>query len=291
MSPQLEDQYKTTIHELVKRVLELEKWKRNVTGDSPLFDIANEHTPNELGGDQNDYDPGFYDVLRINSGSNISITGIARGQKGRFLEFINVGTGRITFPDESASSLAENRIATPYNEPIVLLTNARARFYYDSTSQRWTLSDAPSIQGTYGRTAFVSSTAPQTIHTTTETQLTLMNSVLFDEWGYWDAVNSRFLIPAGENGIYLVGIRAGWNSAVAGGTLRQITIQYNGNKAVGISAVPNIANIGTNMEALAVVRMVSGDFVNFYGRQDSVGDLDIAGASASIPIVYFSKLQ
>src|SRR5687768_18514198 len=96
----LEDRYKSIIHQLVWRRTNLATWRRNVTGDRPLFDIANEHTPASLSTRQNNYDTGWYDVLRINATANINITGITKGKKGRFLEFINVGTGRITFLDE-----------------------------------------------------------------------------------------------------------------------------------------------------------------------------------------------
>lgn len=288
----LEDQYKSTIHELVQRVLKLEKWKRDSTGDSPLFDIANEHTPNIIGGDQNDYDPGFYDVLRVSSATNISITGLSRGQKGRFLEFINVGTGRLTFTHEDASSIAANRISTPYGEAVVLLTNARATFYYDSTNSRWSLSDAPNIMGTYGRSAVIASSVGtiDTVPTGADTVLT-PDQVITDEWGYWDSANYRFQIPANENGLYLACFSASWVPAAAGGTLRQIRIMRNGASNVGCLGVPNIATINTNMLVVSSVRMSGGDYVEFQGRQDSGGDLDIIRYSVTAPVAFFSKLE
>jgi len=204
--------FDTTLMRLVKDVNEIKSALRRTVANLPLFDIANENTPASLSTDQNDYAPGNYDVLRINATANISITGFANGKKGRFLEIINVGTGRISYPDESASSIAINRISTPYDQTVVQLTNARIRFYYDSTNERWTISDPPNIQGEFGRFAIVShsSTTVQTVAAFTEVDLEL-DTVVSDDWGYWDATNKYFVIPSGESGLYSLSVSFYWS--------------------------------------------------------------------------------
>lgn len=197
--------FDTTLMRLIKDMQEVRAALRHVTTNLPLYDVANENTPASISTDQNDYVPGNYDVLRINATANVSITGISAGKKGRFLEIINVGTGRIAFPDESASSLAANRIATPYDQTVTLLPNARARFYYDDTQSRWTVADLPNIQGEFGKYAVLASGTPATPwQTVTASTYTRLNppSVTTDEWGYWDSANRKFTVPAGERGFY-----------------------------------------------------------------------------------------
>ena len=157
MSPIRHDE---TLMRLIRDVNEIKSALRHTVVNLPLYDIANENTPASISTDQNDYVPGNYDVLRLNATADISITGFANGKKGRFLEIINVGTGRISFPDESTSSTAINRIATPYDQTVTLLPNARCRFYYDSTQERWTVADLPNIQGEFGKFAVLTSGNP-----------------------------------------------------------------------------------------------------------------------------------
>lgn len=288
----LEDRYKSTIHDLVRRMLILEKWRRDVTGDSPLFDIANEHTPSSLSTDQNNYDPGWYDVLRINATADISITGITKGKKGRFLEFINIGTGRITFPDESGSSLAANRISTPYDQPSTLLTNARATFYYDSTNQRWTLSDAPNISGLLGKTAVIGHSAINVTNVPNDTETVLTpDTVLNDDWDYWDAVNFRFQIPSTEGGVYLAAVYGFWEGHATVDTLRQILI-YRGAIAIGGYGVPNnVTSDAVHMNVFAPVRLTGGQNIEFRALQKSGGSLNFRRADSGSPVFVFSKLE
>lgn len=132
-----EKDYKSIIHELVQKVNDLDKKQRESIGNSPLFDIANENTPTVLGASQNNYDPGNYDVLRLESSLAVNISGISGGKKGRFLEVINVGTFNVSLLHESALSTAANRIVNSTLGTIVLTQYARRRLYYDSTLERW----------------------------------------------------------------------------------------------------------------------------------------------------------
>lgn len=205
--------FDSTLMRLIKDVNEIKAALRHVTTNLPLYDVANENTPASISTDQNNYVPGNYDVLRINATADVTITGIANGKKGRFLEIINIGTGRISFTDEDNNSLAINRISTPYDQTVTLLTNARTSFYYDSTQERWTVADLPNIQGQFGRYAIIShdSTTIQTISAFTDTTLQ-PNNVISDEWGYWDSTNFKFTVPSGESGLYSLHISFYWSS-------------------------------------------------------------------------------
>lgn len=124
------------ISEIVRRITDLERLSRAVVGKAPLFDIANENTPAQLTGDQNNYDPGDYDVLRISSTLGITFTGFSGGLKGRFLELVNVGSFSISLSRENASSDPANRIQAS-TATVVIAAQSHRRIYYDSTQQRW----------------------------------------------------------------------------------------------------------------------------------------------------------
>jgi len=284
--------FDTTLQRLIKDMHEVRSALRHLNTNLPLYDVSNENTPDPISTDQDDYVPGNYDILRVNATADFTFTGFRNGKKGRFLEILNVGTGTIRYTDEDANSSAENRIATPYNEPIDQLPNARVRFYYDSTQERWTLSDAPNIQGIFGKSAIIthSTTTIITPNTNTETLLT-PDTIVSDEWGYWDNTNSRFVVPAGENGIYLVGASFSWATTLGGGTLRQVRIMRNGTGNRGSIGVPNISNIATNMFVCSPVRLLETEYVEFQVRQDSGGALNCNLHGALNPAIFFIKLQ
>lgn len=271
---------------LIKRVDYIQSILRKVTVNLPLFDIANENTPTQLTTDQNNYVIGNYDVLQISSDKDVNITGLRGGVKGRFLEILNAGDNRISFLDDDTNSDAENRIATPYNETIVILPNARVRFYYDSSKQRWTLADAPNIQGQFGRSALVGGASVITVPTATETKVTF-DTVFSDDWGYFDSANNRFVVPNGETGTYLISLTGGFDSAVSGGTLRQVRITIDGGATqVAGLGVSNRGGIATNICIFSPIRLTSGNYIEFYVRQDSGSDLNYDPNAA-----YFSKLH
>lgn len=276
----LTDQYKGVTMDLVQRVLKLEKWRRDKTGDSPLFDIANEHTPATLSANQNDYDPGFYDVLRIDATLALSITGITRGQKGRFLELCNISSFNITLPYESTSSVAANRIINSSGEDIRLFPTGRVRLYYDSTLARWVISDPPSWKGKYGmatRLYLASASSTQTISTGAGGEKILLDSIVAtigDPYGFFDAGNNRIVIPTGMDGFYMGGVMGTWASHVTADTRRLLAYQHNGVER-GIT-VPAVAN--AQMRALCPISLVcaAGDIIDFYAYQESGGDLDLS---------------
>lgn len=123
--------------EIVKRITNIEREIRKPTSDNPAFRLYSENSPSMLTASMNDYDPGNYDVIRLESNAAISITGFLGGMLGRELRIYNVGGYVITLSHQSSSSLQPNRILTYNSTSITLNPNARAILYYDFTTQRW----------------------------------------------------------------------------------------------------------------------------------------------------------
>lgn len=280
-----------TILRLVRDVNNIQSALRRVTSNLPLFDIANENTPATLTTNQDNYVPGNYDILRLSSTADVTITGFRGGVKGRSLEILNSGSFVISFSHASTSSLPENRILLPYEQRVSLLPTARVRFYYDSTRQRWTLSDPPTIQGLFGKAALVGFLS-QTIPTGVETLITA-STIFSDEWGYWDSTNYRFAVPSGESGLYIASCSISWAGAGAGleTTLRQIRMMVDGGLNVGSLGIPGVVGAGaTNMFVCNIIRLKTGQYVEFTARQDTGGDLNL-NTHSNAPALFFCKLQ
>lgn len=275
--------YKGLTRELVKRIGLLEKWKRDKTGDSPLFDIANENTPAALTEDQNNYDPGYYDVLRLDATGDVTITGIAKGKKGRFLELYNISSRVITLARNHPSSNAANRIVNPTDGDILLFSNARAALYYDATIQKWVVPDMPSWKGAYGISAAVS-TGSQSIADDGNAHKLSVTLATADQYSLFDSANYRFVLPTGMNGMWVGEFHAYWDPHATGGNERFIGMNVNGFARSGLT-VPSVANT-SQWQTLAIGEILNqGDILEFYARQVSGGALDIRSV-----FIYLAKI-
>lgn len=179
------------------------KW---IGGDqASIYDVVNESTPAQITANQNNYDIGLAEVLRIDLNAAHSITGLTGGVKGRFLEIVNISSYNLTLVHESGSSSAANRFKIPGSENIVLFPTARVRLYYDSTQQRWLIQDKPSWMGTYGMSFGGSYTAAQSIPDNSTTQVTNW-TVYTDGWSMFNVAGQKIVIPS--TGVYM-GVFAG----------------------------------------------------------------------------------
>lgn len=276
---------------LIKDVNDIKSALRRSVGNLPLYDIANENTPDPVSVNQNNYQIGNYDILRINATTNVSFSGFTGGVKGRFLEILNVGAGKIKYLHNSTNSNPENRLYLPYGMNVDQLYGTRVRFYYDISTQRWTLASQPNSQGYFGKTAIVtnSSDVIDTIPTNIETKLT-PDTITLDEWGYYDMANSKFRIPSGEFGLYIVGANISWVSSVSGGTLRQIRVIVSGVHNYTSLGVPNIGGQATNMFVCNLIFLTENHTVEFHARQDSGGDLNCRIHGANLPAFILAKI-
>lgn len=284
--------FDTTLMRLIKDMQEVRAALRHVTTNLPLYDVANENTPASISTDQNDYVPGNYDVLRIDATANVSITGISGGKKGRFLEIINVGTGRISFPDESASSIAANRIATPYDQTVTLLPNARVRFYYDNTQERWTVSDLPNIQGEFGKLAYISNSVQKIVTVAKEVFTPIIpDTIVSDTWGYWNPSTGRFVIPNGESGLYLLVLSLYWSSAVSEVWYGDILV-VSATKTYALLYWPSDSQTYHPEHAAVVAYLTPGEYLEVQGYQTSVftTSRDINTNAVGSPVFTFCKI-
>lgn len=293
MSPIRHDE---TLMRLIRDVNEIKSALRRTVANLPLYDIANENTPTALSTDQNDYVPGNYDVLRLNATADVSITGFANGKKGRFLEIINVGTGRISFPDESTSSIAINRIATQYDQTVTLLPNARCRFYYDSTQERWTVADLPNIQGQFGKYAIISHSTQIVLDNVAAFSVTDVtpDTVTSDEWGYWDTTNKLFRIPTGESGLYSLVINYKWNNADTNDYTSNTLIYKNTSDLVGQAYSKMFGADNNNWPVLCMANFFaeSGDEIDIRVQQSNGASAtrDLLLIATGAPLICFSKI-
>lgn len=125
--------------EVLKRIRKLEEDARQSGANFPVFDLSSENTPPQITADQNDYEPGNYDVLRLSSDANRTISGIAGGMKGRCLTLWNVGNYSLSLSNQSSSSLAVNRILSSTGANVTIAPNGKKELYYDYTTLRWRL--------------------------------------------------------------------------------------------------------------------------------------------------------
>lgn len=123
--------------QILEKITDLSRRLRNLEYANPVFDVNNENTPAQITVDQNDYDPGNYDVLRISTDASRAITGLSGGVKGRRLLLLNVGSFAFTLPNQSGSSAVQNRIITQSGGTVTVAANGAAKLYYDSTTLRW----------------------------------------------------------------------------------------------------------------------------------------------------------
>jgi len=127
--------------QLIKDINELRAEIKRLSVNQPIYDVANENTPAQLTTNQNNYDIGNYDILRMSSSVAVSITGFTGGVKGRLLRIFNVGSYAITLVYQSASSSAANRFRFANGTSAIIVPDSNVTLYYDSTLQRWVAGD------------------------------------------------------------------------------------------------------------------------------------------------------
>lgn len=105
--------YDEIIAEILKELNRQREAIRQATAQRHLYEILNVNRPAQLTANQNNYDPGDFDVLTLTSDASRNITGISGGVEGRALYLNNNGTQNIVLVHQSALSSAENRLALP----------------------------------------------------------------------------------------------------------------------------------------------------------------------------------
>lgn len=188
---------------LIKDVNNIRSALRRVTVNLPLFDIANENSPTQFTGDQDNYVIGNYDLLRLSGSQAISITGLKGGIKGRFLRIFNVGSYPITLENQSASSDPENRFNFSNGQSPAIFPGSNLTIYYDSTQSRWIGGDTYSSGSIFANVRY--SLTQDIPDGAAATKLSL-DTVISDQYGFFVDADDRFVIPA--DGFYHVSLQA-----------------------------------------------------------------------------------
>jgi hypothetical protein len=107
-----------------------------------VFQEWGETTHAQFTADQNNYNLGDGVVHRLSSDASRAVTGFLAPVVARFVVCLNVGAQNITFPHQSASSDADNRIITATGATLTLASAQSVAFWYDlvpeaSPVRRW----------------------------------------------------------------------------------------------------------------------------------------------------------
>ena len=93
-------------------------------------------TTKSLAVDQNDYDAGSSDIVRLTPSANVTLTGLAGGSDGVVRVLYNVGTHVVTLATGNTNSVETNRFSIVSGNA-VLSEGDSSSVWYDGTSQRW----------------------------------------------------------------------------------------------------------------------------------------------------------
>jgi hypothetical protein len=94
-------------------------------------------SPTALAASANDYSLPAGDIVRLSSSAAVSITGLAATASGDTRVLLNVGSFAITLANQSASSVAANRLLVSFGSDFIIAPNASALVIYDATTARW----------------------------------------------------------------------------------------------------------------------------------------------------------
>lgn len=101
-------------------------------------------TKSALTANVDDYDLSVGACFNVGGTGGIwAITGIAGGTAGRVISLINYLSLSIILPNESGSSLAQNRILTPSGLQYLLTPNQQIFLSYSNEVNRWIISSLP----------------------------------------------------------------------------------------------------------------------------------------------------
>lgn len=93
-------------------------------------------TTKSLSVDQNDYDAGTSDIVRLTPSANVTLTGLSGGSDGVVRVLYNVGTHVVTLATGNTNSAETNRFSIVSGN-VTLDEGDSASAWYDGTSQRW----------------------------------------------------------------------------------------------------------------------------------------------------------
>jgi hypothetical protein len=139
-------------------------------------------------------------------------------------------------------------------------------------------------------------TANQSIPNNTLTTVTF-DVESFDVGDLHDNVttNSRFIVPTGGDGIYLVIAQSSWTGRAGSGGRLGAYVYKNGTTRLGIAEeTPDGAtgdgNLGTSFSAVAGVALVAGDYIEMKVQQNTGGAFDLLGIAEDLTSLFIARL-
>lgn len=124
------------LENILRQMAEMQSEITRLQAQLPLFTILNVNEPAQITADQNNYDPGDYDLIHLNSDASRTITGFTGGVEGRKLIAVNVGSNDIVLANNSASSSVGNRILNRVAGNYTMSTRFGVLMIYRSTVWR-----------------------------------------------------------------------------------------------------------------------------------------------------------
>lgn len=274
----------TTILRLIKEVNYIRSILNRVTVNLPLFDVSNENSPDPLTADEDNYVVGNYDLLRLSSTTEVTITGLKGGIKGRFLRLFNVSSYAITLAYQDVSSDAENRFKFSNGLAAVIPPSSNTIVYYDATINRWIGGDTASSGSVFCN---IKNTTPQAIPSGVLTQVDPGASIL-DQYSFYDGIDT-IVIPF--DGFYQILFQVTWDHPAAGNTSypRELVIEANyfsgGAGNIGYSSISQAGGSwAMSQQAQSSGLLHAGDTVKFYALQNdaAAADLDITTVNVTL---------
>lgn len=108
------------MEEMIRRISDLENKVKDNAVQKPRFEIVNANYPAQITSNQNDYNPGNYDFLYVQTDASRNLSGISGGVFGRRLSIYLYGSFNLVILNASGSSAAGNRFTTPTGANLTL---------------------------------------------------------------------------------------------------------------------------------------------------------------------------
>lgn len=257
---------------------------------SPSFtgtvDVSQAHlfsgviSPTQITADQDNYAPtGFStcSVVRLTSDAARAITGLAGGSAGRNVLMINANASSNITLTHDATSTAANRFYCPNSVNFVLLPNACAFIWYDTTSSRWRVNPAGgNASGIYA--AAQGSLSAGTLYSQLgelDTDVTGKANNGFVTFTGPASSNKNFALPNANETVACLGQAQAWSAAQTFLNSSGIKIQDTGaDHTLGLI-------VGTNFSANRTLTITPGDAdrsITLGGNVSTAGALTISGA-------------
>lgn len=119
----------------------------------------------------------------------------------------------------------------------------------------------------------------------------------FDLGNLHDTVtdNSKFTVPAGGDGIYLIIFQASWQGRNASGGRLGAYVYKNGSTRIGIQeetpdAATGDGNLGTSFSCVAAVALVAGDYIEAKVQNNNGSSMNLLGAATDLTSLFIARL-